>query len=113
MPFEATIIRDGGRVSFSGAGCARGRFSFPVNAGVSFVSKGAAGRPLTLICFVFTAMAHPRMRWVNGPGRIFGLPAVLEKLRTHAQERHGRAWTPAPLIEELAVSGGRFAELNS
>lgn len=43
---------------------------------------------------------------------LIGLPAIRERLREYAAGRNGWAWTPAPLIEQLANSGGRFANLN-
>ena len=46
-------------------------------------------------------------------GDLIGLPALLDRLRSYAAGRNGWAWTPAPLIGQLATKGRRFEDLNS
>jgi len=85
-----------------------------INEGARIVGEGIAYRPVDVDMIYLHGYGFGRER--GGPmfqGDVIGLPALLERLRTHAQGRNGWAWTPAPLIEELAAKGGNFQDLNS
>ncbi|WP_284277517.1 3-hydroxyacyl-CoA dehydrogenase NAD-binding domain-containing protein, partial [Sphingobium jiangsuense] len=85
-----------------------------INEGARIVGEGIAYRPVDVDMIYLHGYGFGRER--GGPmfqGDVIGLPALLERLRTHAQGRNGWAWTPAPLVEELAAKGGNFQDLNS
>ncbi len=84
-----------------------------VNEGARIVGGGIAFRPVDVDVVLLNGYGFPRER--GGPmfqGDVIGLEPLLARLRALAAGRNGWAWTPAPLIEELAGRGGRFAELN-
>jgi 3-hydroxyacyl-CoA dehydrogenase len=62
--------------------------------------------------------------WINGYGfpshrggpmfyaDTVGLPKILETIRRF-REKHGKVWTPSPLLERLAAEGKTFASLDA
>jgi 3-hydroxyacyl-CoA dehydrogenase len=85
-----------------------------INEGAKIVGEGIAYRPVDVDIVYLHGYGFGRER--GGPmfqGDLMGLPALLEKLRKYANGRNGWAWSPAPLIEQLAAQGGRFQDLNA
>ena len=85
-----------------------------INEGARIVGEGIAYRPVDVDMTYLHGYGFARER--GGPmfqGDLIGLPALLDRLRSYAAGRNGWAWTPAPLIEQLATKGRRFEDLNS
>jgi 3-hydroxyacyl-CoA dehydrogenase len=81
-----------------------------INEGARILSEGIAYRSGDIDVIWTTGYGFPRFR--GGPmfyADSLGLKNVYEEVRRlHAL--HGRYWEPAPLLAELAASGGTFAE---
>ena len=82
-----------------------------VNEGARILEEGIAARASDIDVVYLTGYGFPR--WRGGPmfhaDRI-GLRAVCERIAKFARLPHGDPsfWTPAPLLERLAASGGSF-----
>ncbi|NYI24340.1 3-hydroxyacyl-CoA dehydrogenase [Sphingobium indicum] len=84
-----------------------------VNEGAHILEEGIAYHPVDIDMIYLHGYGFGRER--GGPmfqADLMGLPAVLDRLRALAAGRNGWAWTPAPLIERLAATGGRFGDLD-
>jgi 3-hydroxyacyl-CoA dehydrogenase len=84
-----------------------------INEGAKIVGEGIAYRPADIDTVFLNGYGFPRAR--GGPmfqADRLGLPAILRRVRQLGEGRHGWAWSPAPLIKQLAESGGRLADLN-
>ncbi|HEY0395370.1 MAG TPA: 3-hydroxyacyl-CoA dehydrogenase NAD-binding domain-containing protein [Candidatus Elarobacter sp.] len=85
------------------------RCMFPlVNEAAKILDEGIAARPgdvdvVWVYGYGFPAWRGGPLRWADS----VGLPAILEKLRAY-ERAHGESWAPAPLLRELAESGGTF-----
>src|SRR5690606_28581975 len=81
-----------------------------VNEAARIVQDGIAQRPSDIDVVYVAGYGFPMFR--GGPmfyADTVGLPKVLETIcRFHAE--HGEYWEPAPLLVELAESGGRFSD---
>jgi 3-hydroxyacyl-CoA dehydrogenase len=82
-----------------------------VNEGARILEEGIAARASDIDVVYLTGYGFPRAR--GGP--IFhadqvGLDHALRRVREFARNPHGDPdfWTPAPLLERLAESGGSF-----
>lgn len=85
----------------------------PINEGAKIIGDGIAYRPVDVDMIYVHGYGFDRQR--GGPmfqADLIGLPVIRERLREYAAGRNGWAWTPAPLIEQLADNGGHFADLN-
>src|SRR5690606_19283670 len=81
-----------------------------VNEAARIVKDGIAQRPSDIDVVYVAGYGFPMFR--GGPmfyADTVGLPKVLETIRRFHAE-HGEYWEPAPLLVELAESGGRFSE---
>ncbi len=83
-----------------------------VNEGARILEEGIAARSGDIDVVYLTGYGFPRAR--GGPmfhADQVGLGQVLRRVREFAQNPHGDPafWTPAPLLERLAESGGRFS----
>ncbi|WP_313808381.1 3-hydroxyacyl-CoA dehydrogenase NAD-binding domain-containing protein [Sphingobium sp.] len=84
-----------------------------INEAARIVGEGIAYRPVDVDMIYLHGYGFGRER--GGPmfqADLMGLPVVLDQLHAFAAGRNGWAWTPAPLIEQLAARNGRFADLN-
>lgn len=84
-----------------------------VNEGAKIVGEGIAYRPVDVDMVFLNGYGFARER--GGPlfqADEIGLSRVLERVRDLEKKRNGWAWTPAPLLIELAERGGTFSELN-
>jgi len=84
-----------------------------VNEGAKELEDGTAIRPGDIDIAWLYGFGFPVYR--GGPmhyADTLGLARVRDELNALA-ERHGEHWRPAPLIEQLAARGGRFAELQA
>lgn len=84
-----------------------------INEGARVIGDGVAYRPVDVDMVYLNGYGFARER--GGPmfqADLMGLTVVLDQLRALAKGRQGWAWAPAPLIEQLAASGGRFADLD-
>jgi 3-hydroxyacyl-CoA dehydrogenase len=84
-----------------------------VNEGARVLEEGIAARASDIDVVYLTGYGFPRAR--GGPmfyADSLGLDRVLERVREFARNPHGDPafWTPAPLLDRLAASGGRFSE---
>jgi 3-hydroxyacyl-CoA dehydrogenase len=84
-----------------------------VNEGARILEEGIAARASDIDVVYLTGYGFPRAR--GGPmfhADQVGLEQVLRRVREFARNPHGDPafWTPAPLLERLAESGGRFSE---
>jgi 3-hydroxyacyl-CoA dehydrogenase len=82
-----------------------------VNEGVRILEEGIAARASDIDVVYLTGYGFPRTR--GGPmfyAEQVGLKQVLQRVRNFAGNPHGDPgfWRPAPLLERLAQSGGRF-----
>ena len=82
-----------------------------VNEGARILEEGIAARASDIDVVYLTGYGFPRAR--GGPmfyADQVGLDRVLGRVREFARNPHGDPafWTPAPLLERLAESGGRF-----
>lgn len=84
-----------------------------INEGAKIVGEGIAYRPLDVDMTLLHGYGFPRVR--GGPmfqADLGDLAAIVGRLRGYQAGRHGWAWTPAPLLLDLAARGGRLEELN-
>jgi 3-hydroxyacyl-CoA dehydrogenase len=82
-----------------------------VNEGAKILEEGIAARASDIDVVYLTGYGFPRAR--GGPmfyAEQVGLDRVLRRVREFARNPHGDPafWTPAPLLERLAESSGRF-----
>jgi 3-hydroxyacyl-CoA dehydrogenase len=82
-----------------------------VNEGARILEEGIAARASDIDVVYLTGYGFPRAR--GGPmfhADQVGLDQVLRRVREFARNPHGDPafWTPAPLLERLAESGGSF-----
>jgi 3-hydroxyacyl-CoA dehydrogenase len=83
-----------------------------VNEGARLLEEGIAARASDIDVVYLTGYGFPRYR--GGPmcyADQIGLDRVLRRVREFASNPHGDPafWTPAPLLERLADSGGSFS----
>ena len=83
-----------------------------VNEGARILEEGIAARASDIDVVYLTGYGFPAFR--GGPmfhADQVGLEQVRRRVRQFAANPHGDPafWTPAPLLERLADSGGRFA----
>jgi 3-hydroxyacyl-CoA dehydrogenase len=86
-----------------------------VNEGARILEEGIAARASDIDVVYLTGYGFPRSR--GGPmfyADQVGLDQVLRQVREFARNPHGDPafWTPAPLLERLAESGGRFSGVS-
>jgi 3-hydroxyacyl-CoA dehydrogenase len=84
-----------------------------VNEGARILEEGIAARASDIDVVYLTGYGFPRAR--GGPmfhADQVGVDRVLRRVRGFGHNPHGDPvfWTPAPLLERLAESGGRFGE---
>jgi 3-hydroxyacyl-CoA dehydrogenase len=84
-----------------------------INEGARIVGEGIAYRPVNIDIIYLNGYGMS----VERGGAMFqadqiGLPKVRERIRDFAAGANGWAWTPAPLLVELAEKNGRFGKLN-
>ncbi len=80
-----------------------------VNEGAKILEEGIALRASDIDMVYLSGYGFPLHR--GGPmlyADMVGLPAVLAAIEGFAQGRNGEAWTPAPLLVQLAAAGGAF-----
>src|SRR4029079_897666 len=82
-----------------------------VNEGARLLEEGVAVRASDIDVVYLTGYGFPR--WRGGPmfyADQVGLNRVLGRVREFARTPHGDPdfWQPAPLLERLGESGGRF-----
>ncbi|TIX51716.1 3-hydroxyacyl-CoA dehydrogenase NAD-binding domain-containing protein [Alteraurantiacibacter aquimixticola] len=85
-----------------------------VNEGARILEEGVAYRPVDIDVVFLDGYGFPALR--GGPmfyADTLGLDTVLARIRHYADQRHGWAWEPSPLLVKLAESGGTFSELNA
>jgi 3-hydroxyacyl-CoA dehydrogenase len=85
-----------------------------VNEGARILEEGIGARASDIDVVYLTGYGFPRAR--GGPmfyADQVGLDQVLRRVREFARNPHGDPafWTPAPLLERLAESGGSFSEM--
>ncbi|MEU6642681.1 3-hydroxyacyl-CoA dehydrogenase NAD-binding domain-containing protein [Saccharomonospora sp. NPDC046836] len=76
-----------------------------VNEGAALLGEGIAARASDIDVVYVNGYGFPA--WRGGPmhyAEEIGLAEVLERIR-RLERVHGRQWTPAPLLEELAAAG--------
>lgn len=83
-----------------------------VNEGARILADGIAARPSDIDVVLVHGYGYPA--WRGGPmheADEIGLDVVLQRVETmHAE--NGFGWEPSPLLQEMAVAGRRFRELN-
>jgi 3-hydroxyacyl-CoA dehydrogenase len=83
-----------------------------VNEGARILTDGIATRPSDIDVVLVHGYGYPA--WRGGPmheADEIGLDVVLQRVETmHAE--NGFGWEPSPLLQEMAVAGRRFRELN-
>ena len=80
-----------------------------VNEGARILEEGIALRASDIDMVYLTGYGFPLFR--GGPmfyADTVGLPNVLDAIEGYAKGRHGEAWTPAPLLVQLASEGKGF-----
>jgi 3-hydroxyacyl-CoA dehydrogenase len=82
-----------------------------VNEGARILEEGIAARASDIDVVYLTGYGFPR--WRGGPmfhAEHVGLERVLRRVVEFARNPHGDPgfWSPAPLLQRLAVSGGKF-----
>ncbi|WFR77350.1 3-hydroxyacyl-CoA dehydrogenase NAD-binding domain-containing protein [Janthinobacterium rivuli] len=80
-----------------------------VNEGARILEEGIALRASDIDMVYLTGYGFPLFR--GGPmfyADAVGLPNVLDTIAGYAKDRHGEAWTPAPLLVKLAGEGKGF-----
>jgi 3-hydroxyacyl-CoA dehydrogenase len=80
-----------------------------VNEGAKILEEGIALRASDIDMVYLSGYGFPLHR--GGPmlyADMVGLPAVLAAIEGFARGRHGEAWTPAPLLVQLAAANGSF-----
>ncbi len=83
-----------------------------VNEAANILGEGIARRPLDVDMVSLMGYGFPRyhggpLKWAD----LQGLPALLDDIKSYAQE-DAYFWQPAPLLEELVASGRNFDDLN-
>ncbi len=83
-----------------------------VNEAAKILGEGIARRPLDVDMVLLMGYGFPRyhggpLKWAD----MQGLPALLDDIKTYAQE-DAFFWQPAPLLQELVASGRSFHDLN-
>ncbi|MEZ5458582.1 MAG: 3-hydroxyacyl-CoA dehydrogenase family protein [Steroidobacteraceae bacterium] len=83
-----------------------------VNEGAQILAEGIAQRSSDIDMVYLTGYGFPV--WRGGPmfwADQCGLYDVMQRMRRLGRNPHGDPgfWTPAPLLEKLAMSGGRFS----
>jgi 3-hydroxyacyl-CoA dehydrogenase len=83
-----------------------------VNEAARVVGEGIARRPLDVDMVLLFGYGFPRhhggpLKWAD----MQGLPALLDDIKTYAQE-DAFFWQPAPLLETLVAQGRTFDDLN-
>jgi 3-hydroxyacyl-CoA dehydrogenase len=85
-----------------------------VNEGAQILDEGIALRASDIDTIYLTGYGFPA--WRGGPmwqaENIIGLKAAAEKIRGYEQV-HGPRWAIAPLLERLAASGGKLADVGA
>jgi 3-hydroxyacyl-CoA dehydrogenase len=83
-----------------------------VNEGARVLTEGIAARPSDIDVVLVHGYGYPA--WRGGPmheADAIGIPEVLRRVEAlHAAS--GVGWEPAPLLQEFAAAGKRFADLN-
>ena len=82
-----------------------------VNEGARILEEGFASRPVDIDIIYINGYGFPAYR--GGPmwyADAVGLKKVYDRIRQF-EEQHGEIWQPAPLLKQLAESGGTFEEL--
>ncbi len=80
-----------------------------VDEGARILEEGIAQRASDIDLVYLSGYGFPA--WRGGPmhwADQHGLPKVLDAMRRFARGYQGHAWQPAPLLQRLAESGGRF-----
>jgi 3-hydroxyacyl-CoA dehydrogenase len=80
------------------------------NEGARILAEGVATSGADIDAIWCNGYGYPR--WRGGPmfyADTVGLPVVLEKIRAIAAQPGLEYWRPAPLLEQLAASGGSLA----
>ncbi|HEX2530208.1 MAG TPA: 3-hydroxyacyl-CoA dehydrogenase NAD-binding domain-containing protein, partial [Burkholderiaceae bacterium] len=80
-----------------------------VNEGAHILEEGIAMRASDIDMVYLTGYGFPLHR--GGPmfyADTVGLPNVVMAMEKYAKDRHGDAWTPAPLLTKLAAEGKTF-----
>jgi 3-hydroxyacyl-CoA dehydrogenase len=80
-----------------------------VNEGAKILEEGIALRASDIDMVYLSGYGFPLHR--GGPmlyADMVGLPAVLRAIEGYAHGRNGEAWTPAPLLVQLAAANGAF-----
>src|SRR5579872_293284 len=83
-----------------------------VNEGARILEEGYALRAVDIDIIYLNGYGFPAYR--GGPmwyADTEGLPKVYDRIREF-RERHGEQWEPAPLLKQLAESGGTFASFS-
>jgi 3-hydroxyacyl-CoA dehydrogenase len=81
-----------------------------INTGAELLDEGIALRASDIDTIYLNGYGF--QAWRGGPmwqADHLGVAKVAEKIKAY-HERYGARWTPAPLIETLAASGGSFAD---
>ncbi|HTD37089.1 MAG TPA: 3-hydroxyacyl-CoA dehydrogenase NAD-binding domain-containing protein, partial [Candidatus Limnocylindrales bacterium] len=83
-----------------------------INEAAKILDEGIAARSgdvdvVWVYGYGFPAWRGGPLRWADS----IGLSSIVEDLSAFERE-HGGAWTPAPLLRELAASGGTFGALR-
>ena len=97
---------------FTDAEIVRRYMAAMVNEAAKVVGEGIARRPLDVDMVLIFGYGFPRYR--GGPLKwadLQGLPALLDDIRSYAQE-DDFFWQPAPLLEKLVAEGRDFDDLN-
>ena len=85
-----------------------------INEGLRIVGEGIAYRPVDVDVVYLHGYGFARDR--GGPmfqADEIGAQELLARLTRLAAGRHGWPWAPAPLVEQMAVSGDAFKTLNA
>jgi 3-hydroxyacyl-CoA dehydrogenase len=80
-----------------------------INEGAKILAEGVAARPVDIDMVWLHGYGFPR--WRGGPmfhADQVGLDRILATVQRYRDRFGPDFWTPAPLLEELARSGGRF-----
>lgn len=84
-----------------------------INEGAKILEEGHALRAGDIDTIYISGYGFPAYR--GGPmwyADTVGLQRILDRIRQFERE-HGKAWTPAPLLERLAAEGRTFAQLDA
>ena len=80
-----------------------------INEGARILAEGIAARPADIDVIWNYGYGWPA--WRGGPmfhADLAGLPMIRDRLAAMARECGDKTMEPAPLLETLAASGGRF-----